>query len=408
MGNNWKLENENWKVKSERPKSAGRLIFVRNLRCAMVLMLLIASGTTAMAQEHSAHGTKTQSAATATQAQTSPASVQEEAAPTITLSDEKRQLIGVRTAAAGFRTLAKQIRTVGKVEVNETRLAFVNTKIAGWVKKLFVNFTGGQVVKGQPLLSIYSPDLVSAQEEYLLALRARTAVSGGIAEVQASQQSLIDSAKRRLILWDITEEQIAGLEKTGKTKTEMTINAPLNGIVLEKMVLDGAYITPGMNLYKIADLSTVWIIADVYEYEVPLVKVGQQARVTLPYSSGEVLHATVSFINPVLDSMTRTVKVRIAVKNPGLVLKPDMFVNVEIMASSRARIVIPRSAVLDSGTRQIVYVEKEPGVFEMRTVTLGVRGENEVEVLKGIKKGERVVTSGNFLIDSESQLQSGQ
>jgi Cu(I)/Ag(I) efflux system membrane fusion protein len=219
---------------------------------------------------------------------------------------------------------------------------------------------------------------------------------------------LIDSAKRRLLLWDITEDQIAAFEKTGKTQTEMTINAPLSGIVLEKMVFDGAFIISGMNLYKIADLSTVWIIADVYEYEVPLVKVGQQVRVTLPYSSGEALNATVSFINPVLDPMTRTVKVRIAVKNPGLVLKPDMFVNVEIMASSHARLVIPRSAVLDSGTRQIVYVEKEPGVFEMRSVTIGVRGESEVEVLKGIKKGERVVTSGNFLIDSESQLQFGQ
>ena len=408
MGNNWKLESENWKMKSERPRSAERLIFVHNLSCAMVLMLLIAFGTTALAQDHSAHGTKTQSAATATQAQTPPASVHEEAAPTITISEDKRQLIGVRTAAAGFRTLDKQIRTVGKVEVNETRLAFVNTKIAGWVKKLFVNFTGDQVVKGQPLLSIYSPDLVSAQEEYLLALRARAAVSGGIAEVRASQQSLIDSAKRRLILWDITEEQIAALEKTEKTKTEMTIHAPLNGIVLEKMVLDGAYITPGMNLYKIADLSTVWIIADVYEYEVPLVKVGQPVRVSLPYSAGEVLHASVSFINPVLDPMTRTVKVRIAVQNPGLLLKPDMFVNVEIMPASRTRLVIPRSAVLDSGTRQIVYVEKEPGVYELRNVTLGVRGENEVEVLTGIKKGERVVTSGNFLLDSESQLQFGQ
>lgn len=379
------------------------------LQFAFVLgFVLLLSSTPALAQDHSAHGTKTQSAATATQAQTPPASVQEKEAPTITISEEKRQLIGVRTAEAGFRTLDKRIRTVGKVEVDETRLAFVNTKIAGWVKKLFVNFTGDQVVKGQPLLSIYSPDLVTAQEEYLLALRARTMVSGGIPEVQASQQSLVESAKRRLLLWDITEEQIAGLEKTGKTKTEMTINAPLNGIVLEKMVFDGAYIIPGMNLYRIADLSTVWIIADVYEYEVPLVKIGQQVRVTQPYSSGEVLHATVSFINPVLDPMTRTVKVRIAVRNPGLVLKPDMFVNVEIMSSSLARLVIPRSAVLDSGTRQIVYVEKEPGVFELRNVTLGVRGENEVEVLQGIKKGERVVTSGNFLIDSESQLQTGQ
>ena len=399
MRNNWKFIIGNWKVKSERKGHAENLKSpISNFQFAIALALLVVfTETSVSAQDHAAHKQGQQTAPAA-----------QEPLPTITISEDKRQLIGVRTAAAGFSTLDKQIRTVGKVEVNETRLAFVNTKIAGWVKKLFVNFTGDQVVKGQPLLSIYSPDLVSAQEEYLLALRSRTTVSGGIAEVQASQQSLVDSAKRRLILWDITEEQIAALEQTGRTKTEMTIDAPLNGIVLEKMVLDGAYITSGMNLYKIADLSTVWIIADVYEYEVPLVKVGQHARVTLPYSSGEVLQATVSFINPVLDPMTRTVKVRIAVQNPGLVLKPDMFVNVEIMGSSRARLVIPRSAVLDSGTRQIVYVEKEPGVFEMRTVTLGVRGENEVEVLKGIKKGERVVTSGNFLLDSESQLQTGQ
>jgi membrane fusion protein, copper/silver efflux system len=380
------------------------------LHFAIVLgCILFLFASRSSAQEHAGHGPVTQGTATAKQAQTPPAAEPETAAPTITISEEKRQLIGVRIAAAEFRSLDKQVRTVGKVEVDETRLAFVNTKIAGWVKKLFVNFTGDQVVKGQPLLSIYSPDLVTAQEEYLLALHSRTTVTGGDApEIEASQQSLIDSAKRRLLLWDITREQIATIEKTGKTQTEMTINAPLSGIVLEKMVLDGAYMMPGTNLYKIADLSTVWIIADVYEYEVPLVKIGQQARVTLPYSSGEVLHATVSFINPVLDPMTRTVKVRIAVKNPGLVLKPDMFVNVEIMTSSGSRLVIPRSAVLDSGTRQIVYVEKETGVFEMRSVTLGLRGESDVEVLKGIKKGEHVVTSGNFLIDSESQLQMGQ
>ena len=399
MDHNWKFQIRNWKLEIERAASADLLkSFVYPLHCTIILMLLIAAGA-AFAQDHAGQGTA---------AKPAPAAKQEEAAPVITISPDKRQLIGVRTAVAALRSLDKQIRTVGKVEVDETRLAFVNTKIAGWVKKLYVDYTGKEVKKGQPLLSLYSPDLVTAQEEYLLALRSRSTATGGIAEVDASQQSLIDSAKRRLFLWDISEEQIAALEKTGKPHTEMTINAPLNGIVLEKMVLDGAYIVPGMNLYKIADLSTVWIIADVYEYEVPLVKVGQQVRVTLPYSSGETLRATVSFINPVLDPMTRTVKVRIAVHNPGLVLKPDMFTNIEIMVTSGPRLVIPREAVLDSGTRQIVYVEKEPGVFEMRKVTLGQRGETFVEVVKGIKKGERVVTSGNFLIDSESQLQMGQ
>jgi Cu(I)/Ag(I) efflux system membrane fusion protein len=334
---------------------------------------------------------------------------QDQEETTIKLSSEKRQLIGVRTAVAQMRTLDKQIRTVGKVDVDETKVAYVNTKVAGWVKRLFVDYTGKEVTKGQPLLSLYSPDLVTAQEEYLIALRSRAtgSVYGGLAEVAESQQTLLDSAKRRLQLWDISDEQIAELKKSGKPQTEMTINAPLSGIVLEKMVLDGSYITPGMNLYKIADLSEIWIMADVYEYEVPLVKVGQEALVTLPYSAGVTLHAKVSYIYPVLDPATRTVKVRIAVRNPGLVFKPDMFANVVIMVSSGARLVIPREAVLDSGTRQIVYVEKKPGRYVMRNVKLGLRGENYVEVLKGIRRGEKVVTSGNFLIDSESQLQSG-
>ncbi len=333
-----------------------------------------------------------------------------ETPPPITLSPDKVQLIGVRTARAEMRSLDKQIRTVGKVQPDETRLAFVNTKIAGWVKKLYVDYTGKEVVKGEPLLSIYSPDLVTAQEEYLIALRSVRSSSTGtadMAEIDASRSELLQSAKRRLQLWDITDEQIAELEKTGKPKTEMTIEAPLDGIVLDKMVLEGAYITPGMNLYRIADLSSIWIMADIYEYEVPSVRVGQTALVTLPYQSGESFRATVNFIYPTLDPVSRTVKVRLVMKNPGLMLKPEMFANVEIRVSSGARLVIPREAVIDSGTRQIVYVEKKPGVYEMRRVTLGQRGEDYVEVLKGIKKGERVVTSGNFLIDSESQLRSG-
>jgi Cu(I)/Ag(I) efflux system membrane fusion protein len=364
-----------------------------------VIFVLSLAGVTVSAQEHAGHQ---HGGTTAPQPK-----AEQPAAPIVVLSPDKVQLIGVRTAVAEYRSVDKQIRTVGKVQPDETKLAYVNTKIAGWVKKLFVDYTGKEVVKGQPLLSIYSPDLVTAQEEYLIALRsAQTGTAGG--EIEASRRELIESAKRRLLLWDITEDQIAELEKTGKPKTDMTIEAPLSGIVLEKMVLDGAYISPGMNLYKIADLSQVWIMADVYEYEVPLVRVGQTARVTLPYQSGESYRATVNYIYPTLDPVSRTLKVRLSMKNPGLMLKPEMFANVEINVSSGARLVIPREAVLDSGTRQIVYVEKKPGVYEMRVVTLGVRGEDSVEVLKGIRKGERVVTSGNFLIDSESQLRSGQ
>jgi len=374
---------------------------------AVVLLLLLFPAGDVLSQEHAGH-----SAGKGPAPPKSPVTEnsKQEAAPTITLSSDKVQLIGVRTAIADLRSLNRQVRTIGKVEPDETRLAFVNTKIAGWVKKLFVDYTGKKVVKGQPLLSLYSPDLVTAQEEYLIALRSlRSSSTGthGLAEVDASRKELLDSARRRLQLWDITEEQLAELERTGKTQTEVTIAAPLDGIVLEKMVLDGAYITPGMNLYRIVDLSTVWVVADIYEYEVALVRVGQTARVNLPYYSGGALHATVSYINTSLDPVSRTVKVRLVMKNPGLMLKPEMFANVEIAVVSGTRLVIPREAVIDSGMRKIVYVEKKPGVYEMRTVVLGVRGDDYVEVLKGIKKGERVVTSGNFLIDSESQLRSG-
>ena len=364
----------------------------------------------AFGQEHAGHAGPMQSQASGS-AGRSAKTVKQEAPSVITISPDKVQLIGVRTAVADYRSLGKKIRTVGQVEPDETRLAFVNTKIAGWVKKLYVDYTGQQVMKGQPLLSIYSPDLVTAQEEYLIALRSvRSSMTGtgDMAEIEASRSELLQSAKRRLQLWDITDQQVAELEKTGKPKTDMTIEAPLSGIVLDKMVLEGGYITPGMNLYKIADLSSIWIMADIYEYEVPAVKVGQTALVTLPYYSGQSYRAIVNYISPSLDPVSRTVKVRLSMKNPGLLLKPEMFANVEIMISSGSKLVIPREAVIDSGTRQIVYVEKKPGVYEMRRVTLGQRGEDYVEVLKGIKKGERVVTSGNFLIDSESQLRTGQ
>ncbi len=377
---------------------------------AFALVLVLAG--TAAAQEHAGHQHGAQGTSQPkTEQPAAPKANAQQTLPTVVLSPDKIQLIGVRTAVAAYHVIDRRIRTVGKVEPDETRLAFVNTKISGWVKKLHVNFTGDRVVKGQPLLSIYSPDLVTAQEEYLLALRAAKSdqsASGGYAEIESSRKELLESARRRLLLWDITEAQIAELEKSGKPQTDITLQAPLDGIVLEKIVLEGTYVTPGMNLYRIADLSKVWIIADIYEYEAPIVRTGQEARVSFAYEPGESFTASVIYIYPVLDPATRTIKVRLAAKNPGLKLKPDMFANVEIAASSGERLTVPVEAVLDSGPRKIVYVEKKPGVYEMREVTLGIRGVTFVEVLKGIRKGERVVTSGNFLIDSESQLRSGQ
>ena len=379
-----------------------------NVQFAFAALLLVSLCGGVSAQEHS--GPAGQGAPKTEPKASAAATKQQETAPTITISPDKVQLIGVRTAVASFRSLGRAIRTVGKVEPDERKLAYVNTKVGGWVKKLYVNFTGEHVMKGQPLLSLYSPDLVTAQEEYLLALRqirSGQTRSSGFAEIDSSRAALLESARRRLLLWDITPQQIEVLEASDKPMTDMTIEAPLSGVVLEKMVLEGGYISPGMNLYRIADLSEVWILADVYEYEVPQIKVGQAALVTIPYTAGGPLRATVNYINPVLDPATRTVKVRVSVANPGLMLKPEMFANVEIQTGSGSRLTIPREAVLNSGTRQIVYVEKKPGTYEMREVALGQQGEDLVEVLKGIRKGERVVTSGNFLIDSESQLRSG-
>jgi membrane fusion protein, copper/silver efflux system len=398
-----KRQNEECKMQNEKVKSTANVHFAfcaLHFAFAVLLLPMLWEGAAA-AQEHAGHGPVKKAPSAAKQ--------QQDPMPTITLSADKIQLIGVRTATAGYQVVDRQIRTVGRVEVNETKLAFVNTKISGWVKKLYIDYTGQHVKKGQPLLSLYSPDLVSAQEEYLFAFKASTSASapGGFKEVDASRQSLLESAKRRLHLWDITDAQIEELEKTGKPGTDMTVFAPLDGIVLEKMVLDGGYITPGMNLYKIADLSTIWVIADVYEYEVPLVKVGQKARVSLSYEPGTAYSAIVNYIYPTLDPVTRTVKVRLTMENPGRMLKPEMYANIEISASSGSRLTIPTEAVLDTGVRQIVYVEKKPGVYEMREVKLGARGEKYVEVLSGIRKGERVVTSGNFLIDSESQLRQG-
>lgn len=377
---------------------------------AVALFVLLLPAV-AFAQDHAGHQQSREGAAQPKHEQhEAPKPGEQETMPTVVLSPDKVQLIGVRTAPVEYLVVDRRIRTVGKVEPDETRLAFVNTKIAGWVKKLYVNFTGDRVKKGQPLLSIYSPDLVTAQEEYLLALhslKSSPTVTGSFSEVESSREELLDSSRRRLLLWDITEEQIQELEKSGKPKTDVSLQAPLSGIVLEKMVLEGTYITPGMNLYRIADLSRVWIIADIYEYEAPIVKIGQEAIVTFAYEPGVSIRASLIYIYPVLDPVTRTIKVRLAAENPDLKLKPEMFSNVEIMAATRPRLTIPTEALIDSGPRKIVYVEKKPGTYEMRQVTLGVRGTNYVEVLKGVRKGERVVTSGNFLIDSESQLRAG-
>ncbi|HTY01853.1 MAG TPA: efflux RND transporter periplasmic adaptor subunit [Bacteroidota bacterium] len=319
------------------------------------------------------------------------------------------QNMGVKTEVVAVRNLHRTIRTVGKIQYDETRIHSINTKVAGWVEKLHVDYTGQSVRKGEPLLSLYSPDLVSTQEEYLQALRYEKQLSAStIREAKAGAEDLAASAKRRLLFWDIPESEIASLQRRGTPEKLMTVYAPVDGYVIEKSVYDGQNVMPGMELYKIADLSDVWAIADVYQYELPWVRVGQKASISLSYLPGKTFDGTVSFIYPMLSADTRTVKVRITVRNtPGLEFKPEMFATVEITSPVEVHAVaVPEQAVIRSGERNIVVIANGKGHFDPRDVALGVSADGYVQVLNGVKAGESIVVSSQFLIDSESNLQA--
>jgi RND family efflux transporter MFP subunit len=326
---------------------------------------------------------------------------------TVRIKPEMQQLIGVKTEEARIRPLSKTIRTVGKVDYDETRLYHIHTKVTGWIEDLNVDYTGRLVHKGEKLLTIYSPELVSTQEEYLLALKARESLEKSpFEEIASGGETLREATKRRLILWDITDDQIRQLEKDGKVQTKMTLYSPVKGFVMKKFAQEGLFVSPGMHLYEIADLSTVWIYADIYEYEVPFIHEGQKARVSLPYSPGEVLEGKVTYVYPTLEPKTRTVKVRLEFPNPDGRLKPEMFTNVQIDAEMGSMLAIPEESVIDTGTRQVVFIDQGEGKFEPREVKLGVRVDRYYEVIEGLSERETVVTSANFLIDSESKLRA--
>jgi Cu(I)/Ag(I) efflux system membrane fusion protein len=319
----------------------------------------------------------------------------------------KQQLIGVRTVAVKRSPAVRKIRTVGRVVPDETRLHHVHTKIEGWVEMLHVNATGEKVRAGQPLLSIYSPELVATQQEFLLALRSRRDLPpGALPEVVRAADELVESARRRLLLFDLTPEQLEQLERTGEASRTVTLVAPISGYVLARNVTHGQKIDSSMNLLDIADLSEVWVIASIYEYELAFVKVGQSATMTLSYLPGRTYRGHVGLVYPTLDRATRTVQVRLEFANPELELKPDMYASVELESDLGERLTVPESAVLSSGTRSIVFVARGEGYFEPREVRVGLRLTDAVEILEGLSEGESVVASGNFLIDSESKLKA--
>lgn len=325
----------------------------------------------------------------------------------VTIPVERLQMIGVKYQTVAKRPLEKLIRTVGRVAVDERKLAKVTIKFHGWIEELFVSALGDHVKRGQQLFTIYSPDLVASQEEYLLALQGQKHLgSSEFPEVARGSRDLLEATKRRFQLWDITEDHLRELEQTGKVMKALPIHSPITGTVIRKEALAGAHVDPGEELYTIADLSHLWVLADIYEYELSFVKIGQQAAVTLSYDPGTVLKGTVGFIYPTLDPKTRTAKVRFELDNRDEKLKPDMYANVEFRVELGMRLAIPQEAIIESGEKQVVFLHLGEGRLEPRFIKTGLKTGDWSEVLDGLEDGEHIVTSANFLIDSESRLKS--
>jgi Cu(I)/Ag(I) efflux system membrane fusion protein len=318
-----------------------------------------------------------------------------------------RQLIGVRSTLAAYQTLTQEIRTVGTVGYDERGLTQVTLKISGWIREVFVNSLGRPVRKGEPLFTVYSPDLLATQDEYLLALRAQAQLAESpLDEAKTNAASLVASARERLRLWDLTDAQITGLERRGKPDPVLTVYAPSSGIVLKREALPGKYVEPGTTLYEVADLSTVWISADIYESEVASVKLDQPISVSFAAYPGETFHGNMGYIYPSLNQEARTVRVRFELPNPGLKLKPGMYGNVSLQTDAAKALVVPKEAVLETGLRQLVFMDRGQGRYEQVLVKLGRRNQDHVEVMEGLKEGDQIVTSANFLLDAESKLTS--
>ena len=307
------------------------------------------------------------------------------------------QNMGVRMARAVRQDLVRHIRTIGEVEVGEDELSVVNLRFSGWVEKLYADKTGDPVTRGDVLFDIYSPELVASEEEFLLALRA-----------QGADGELTRSARRKLALWDLSDRDIDAIAKRRRARRTMPIRAPRSGFILMKNVLEGARVKAGEDVYHIGDLSRIWVIAEVYEYDAPWVEVGQSAQMELTYERGRVIEGSVAYVYPTLEGMSRTLRVRLEFDNPGYKLKPGMFATVYIGSQTKQNVLaIPTEAIIHSGKREIVFVSRGDGRFESRDVTTGLVGDGRLtEVLSGIAEGEHVVVSGQFLIDSESQLQA--
>jgi len=327
----------------------------------------------------------------------------------VTIDPVTVQNIGVRTAVVKKRPLRRMIRTVGRLTYDERKIYHIHTKFTGWINKLYVNFTGQAVGKGEPLIAIYSPDLVSTQKEYLQAFDYHQSMQkSDFDSIRTGAESLLDATRRRLELWDVTPAQISKLEESREIQKNMILYSPSGGIVVKmEAAREGMYVQPGMNLYTIADISGIWVEADVYEYELPWIKLGQKAVMTLSYYPGREYEGKITFIYPFLEPKTRTVKIRLEFDNPEFELKPDMYANIMISSGiAKEGLAAPIEAVVHSGKRDILIIDRGEGRFESREVKVGAEAEGYYQILEGVKEGDIVVTSAQFLIDSESNLKA--
>jgi len=394
-----RAEDDRWS-----PPRAGR-------RGATSLALLLGLGTTVLAGcgggAEPARQTLTDEHAGRDPTATAPGTDTAETASRgmVHLTAEQERALGVTYTTAERMSASSEIRTVGRIEAPEQNIADITPKIEGFVETLFVATTGEPVRRGQKLLSLYSPSLVAAQEELLTARRLTGRIDPAAGEAYRNAQSMLDAARRRLAYWDITAEQIERLEESGAVTKTLTLAAPVNGIVLEKDVFEGQRVMPGMRLYRIADLSTMWVEGEVFERDLQFVDVGAQAHIEVQAYPGEHLMGTVSFVYPTVDVSSRTNRVRVTVPNPGLRLKPGMFATVFFdVAAIRDAIAVPLQAVVVTGERNLVFVRDEEGMLSPREVVLGARAGDHVQILSGLAEGETIVTSANFLVDAESRL----
>jgi RND family efflux transporter MFP subunit len=382
----------------------------RRALIGLVVVLVIAASGAAVLLTRRPTSSSDAPMPTAAQSPAVPATVPPSSLPRgeVEIDPTRQQLIGIRTAPVEKRSVAASVRTTGVVRADETRQTDVNVKLDGWIRELYVDYTGQAVQRGQRLFTLYSPELFASESELLLALKNRNAAqASAVDDARRYGDQLVEAARRRLVLWDVPPDQIRAVEESGRALETMTVSAPATGVVLDKQAVAGMRVTAGQMLYRIVDLSSVWVEGDLYEQDLALVRVGQPATITLDAYPGRAFAGRAIYIVPTVNEQTRTGRVRFQLSNPGGVLKPGMFANVELRGGDRVGLTVPANAVLDSGTEQVVFVAEGQGRFTPRHVKVGRRLADGVEIVEGLKEGDQVAESATFFLDSESQLRAG-